>query len=116
MGGRGGAAPAVKQASAPSVINGNGTQVQQAMTSIGQIYRSLAEDPRDFVSLTAVRERLGDRFPRDVVDDALRQLNNMKGNNIIPQSNQKILSTQDRASFVRIGNEDRLLISMSNFD
>jgi hypothetical protein len=86
------------------------------MVSIGQVYRTLADDPRDFVSIADVRDRLGDQFPREVVDDALRRLNNMKGNNISPQSNQKILTSRDRSAMVRIGNEDRLLISMSNFD
>lgn len=116
MGGRGGGAPAGRQApaatSAPSAVT-----VDDVAWMIGDMYQSMIRgtrgaDPRDFVSLTEIRARL----PQSALfDDALRKINNMKGNNIIPQSNQKILTDRDRASFVRIGNEDRLLISMSNF-
>lgn len=84
----------------------------QLPQQIQRAYRELRAEPRDFVSLTELRARLDPKFTREQVDNELRALNAIKGINIIPQSNQKILTPRDRAAMVRIGNEDRLLISM----
>lgn len=86
-------------------------QPQDAEAAIRDAYRRLRDEPRGFVSLTQLRPMLG-TLSRQEVDDTLRRMNNTKGVNVIPQSNQKILTAQDRASMIRIGNEDRLLISI----
>jgi len=89
--------------------------VELAMDAVGAAYRFLATEPRDFISIADIRDLMQDAFPRSVVDQALTRINAQRGNNIIPQSNQKILTARDRAAMVRLGNENRLLISMSNF-
>lgn len=86
-------------------------QPQDAEAAIRDAYRRLRDEPRGFVSLTQLRPMLG-TLSKQEVDDTLRRMNNTKGVNVIPQSNQKILTAQDRASMIRIGNEDRLLISI----
>lgn len=82
-----------------------------AEAAIRDAYRRLRDEPRGFVSLTKLRPMLG-RLSKQEIDSTLRRMNNTKGVNVIPQSNQKILTAQDRAAMIRIGNEDRLLISI----
>lgn len=84
---------------------------QDAEAAIRGAYRRLRNEPRDFVSLTKLRPMLGG-LSKQQVDDTLRRMNSTKGVNLIPQSNQKILTAQDRAAMVRMGNEDCLLISI----
>jgi hypothetical protein len=84
---------------------------QDAEAAIRAAYRQLRDEPRGFVSLTSLRPMLAG-LSKQEVDDTLRRMNNTKGVNVIPQSNQKILTAQDRAAMIRVGNEDRLLISI----
>jgi len=74
-------------------------------------YRSLARSRRDWVSLTQLRALLGDAAPDDV-DAILRQMSRARRANLVPQSNQKVLTPADRAAAVRIGDQDNHLISI----
>jgi hypothetical protein len=74
-------------------------------------YRSLAPGSGEFVSLRALRLRLPDR-PRPDVDAALAALFAGQRINLIPQSNQRALSDDDREAALRIGGEYKHLISI----
>jgi hypothetical protein len=74
-------------------------------------YRSLAVAVGQFVSLRELRLRLPDR-PRPDVDAALAALFTAQRINLIPQSNQRALSDEDREAALRIGGEYKHLISI----
>lgn len=68
-------------------------------------YEKLAERPGDYVSLTDLRDEL-DGFSRAEVDEALRQLNLVRGVTLSPQEDQRLLTSQDRDAALRIGTQD----------
>jgi hypothetical protein len=74
-------------------------------------YAKLAPEPRAWVGLAALRDAL-DGESRAEVDRALHRLNRAADVNIIPESNQKVLTQDDRDAAVRIGGEDRHLIAI----
>ncbi|NKE62874.1 hypothetical protein FXN61_41595 [Lentzea sp. PSKA42] len=74
-------------------------------------YAKLALEPSAWVGLAALRTTL-DGESRGEVDQALHRLNRAVDVNIIPESNQKVLTQQDRDAAVRIGGEDRHLIKI----
>ncbi|WP_117213374.1 hypothetical protein [Allorhizocola rhizosphaerae] len=82
-----------------------------AESQIREAYRKLRTEPRGWVSLTELRPLITGHS-KAKVDAALTKMNRTKGVNLIPQSNQKILTADDRAAMVRIGNEDKLLLSI----
>ena len=75
-------------------------------------YRRLARDNRDLVSLTKLRAALPADMSRQRVDAALRRMALARGVSVVPQSNQKTLTAEDRLAMVRIGNEDKSLVSI----
>jgi hypothetical protein len=76
-------------------------------------YKSLVKGPTDWVSLTKLRQLLGDISKTDV-DAALQQMTRNRQVNLVPDSNQKTLTSEDRESAVQIGGEYKHLISMDN--
>lgn len=91
---------------------------QGAIVSIGQIqdqvrdaYRDLAPRAGSWVNLTRIRQKLAAGLPRDRVDEALRLLERRPDVNIVPESNQKTLTPADRRASVRIGGQDKHLIT-----
>jgi hypothetical protein len=74
-------------------------------------YRELAPASGEFVRLRDLRERVAD-IPRPDVDSALVVLFTSQRINLIPQENQQALSAADRASALRIGGENKHLISI----
>lgn len=72
-------------------------------------YIELAGEPGVWVSLTRLRPLLGD-VPKAETDDGLRRLELMTDVNIVPESNQKILSEQDREAAVIIGDQFKHLL------
>jgi hypothetical protein len=74
-------------------------------------YRSLATSSGEFVSLRELRLRVPGR-PRPDVDAALAALFTAQRINLIPQSNQRALSDDDREAALRIGGEYKHLISI----
>jgi hypothetical protein len=74
-------------------------------------YRALADRGGDFVKLRELRERLTD-IPRTALDAALESMFTAGRVNLIPQSNQQALTAADRESALRIGGEDKHLISI----
>ena len=76
-------------------------------------YKSLVKGPTDWVSLTRLRQLLGDISKTDI-DAVLQQMNRNRQVNLVPDSNQKTLTSEDRESAVQIGSEHKHLISMDN--
>lgn len=62
-----------------------------------------------WVSLTTVRQHLT-RWTREEQDAALRLIERLADINLVPESNQKILTQADRAAAVEIGDQDKHLI------
>lgn len=73
-------------------------------------YARLVTRPGGWVSLTRLRAELDD--PRDDVDAALRALYRAPGVSLIPEENQKVLTAEDRAAAVLIGDGDKHLIAI----
>jgi hypothetical protein len=73
-------------------------------------YRQLAREPRDWVRLAELRPLVG--AAREEVDTALRQLNRSHRASIIPEQNQRVLTPADEDAAVRIGGENKHLISI----
>lgn len=74
-------------------------------------YEQLADGPGAWVSLTRLRAALAD-LSRHEVDSALRELDLRPGVSLIPEANQKTLSPDDRVAAIRVGGEDKHLISV----
>jgi len=77
-------------------------------------YRSLAKERGDWVSLTKLRPLLGN-VSKAEVDTTLQRMNRNPYVSLVPDSNQKTLTNEDRVSAVRIGGEYKNLISMDEY-
>ncbi len=77
---------------------------------IRSAYRQLAREPRDWVSLAELRPLVG--AAREEVDSVLRQLNRSHQASIIPEQHQRVLTQADEDAAVRIGGENKHLISI----
>jgi hypothetical protein len=78
-------------------------------TQIRKAYGEIAPRAGALVMLTQLRDALG--CPdRGQVDAALIQLSRAPDVRIVPESNQKALTEEQRAAAVSIGNQDRHLI------
>jgi hypothetical protein len=82
-------------------------------TRVRAAYAALAQKPGDFVMLEAIRGELADA-PRAEVDTILVELNRAADVNLIPESNQKVLTAAERAAAVTIGNQDKHLIAIGS--
>jgi hypothetical protein len=98
---------------AASVVAESPTPVHDLEERIQTVYRKLAKEPRDWVSLTQLRPLLSDAN-REAVDEALLQMSRSGRANLVPQANQKALSQADRNAAVRIGHEDCHLVSIED--
>ncbi|MEV0590125.1 hypothetical protein [Nonomuraea cavernae] len=72
-------------------------------------YTELAAEPGTWVSLTRLRPLLGDA-PRQQVDETLVRMERLADVNLVPESNQKALTAQDREAAVIIGDQDKHLL------
>jgi hypothetical protein len=82
-------------------------------TRIRSAYADLAKKPGDFVMLDAVRSELAGAA-RAEVDAILVELNQAPDVQLIPESNQKVLTAAERAAAVTIGNQDKHLIAIGS--
>ncbi|MEV6980261.1 hypothetical protein AB0M95_03220 [Sphaerisporangium sp. NPDC051017] len=74
-------------------------------------YKVLAKEPGAWVGLAEIRSRLGD-VPRAQLDQVLRLMNRSSDVNLVPESNNKSLSKEDREAAVNIGDQDKHLLSI----
>jgi hypothetical protein len=78
---------------------------------IRKAYQVLAPKPGDYIMLAELRGELRD-VPVAEVDAALIQLNRDPNVSLVPESNQKVLTEQERRSAVNIGNQDKHLLAI----
>jgi hypothetical protein len=88
-----------------------GSQTADVQTRIRQAYTELARRPGEWVTLADLRARLVG-LERSTVDAALVSLNQRREVSIVPESNQKTLTAEQRAAAVSIGNQDRHIIAI----
>jgi hypothetical protein len=86
-------------------------QEQLLRTRIVNAYDALVGEPKGWVSLTDLRPFFGD-VPRAAVDEALRKLSREPGVNIVPESNQKILTDEDTAAALHLGGQEKHLLAI----
>jgi hypothetical protein len=89
----------------------SGTPQPDVESLIRKAYRESAREPGGWVSLTELRSLLGGVAKADV-DVALRHMNQLPDVNIVPESNQKMLTQADREAAVRLGGQEKHLISI----
>jgi hypothetical protein len=87
------------------------TDVEAVEKQIRLAYHELVLEPRGWIGLRALRERLGG-LPRADVDAALLRLDLLPGVYLQPESDQKTLTEADRAAAIRIGGEAKHLLSI----
>jgi hypothetical protein len=78
---------------------------------IRKAYSALAPKSGDFIMLAELRDELRDVSTADL-DAALINLNRAKDVSIVPESNQKVLTDQERAAAVSIGNQHKHLLAI----
>jgi hypothetical protein len=78
---------------------------------IRSAYHELVSEPRGWVGLRSLRDRLDD-LPRADVDAVLRRLDLLSGVYLQPESDQKVLTAADREAAIRIGGEPKHLLSI----
>jgi hypothetical protein len=78
---------------------------------IRSVYQELAGKPGPWVSLATLRPLLNG-VRRTEVDEVLRRMTRSRDVSIIPESNQKTLTDEDRAAAVRVGGKDKHLLSI----
>ncbi|WP_127502360.1 hypothetical protein [Actinoplanes solisilvae] len=79
---------------------------------VRKAYSSLTARPGDYLMLEDLRAALPD-VNRAELDDALIELNRARDVNLVPESNQKVLTGGQRAAAVSIGNQAKHLIAIS---
>jgi len=80
---------------------------------IRKAYQELAPLAGDFVMLAKLRAELKD-VPDQQIDAALIQLNRSSDVSLVPESNQKVLTADERAAAVSIGNQDKHLLAIGS--
>lgn len=78
---------------------------------IREAYQAMAPGPRGWVSLADIRRKLGD-VGRHELDAALRELERAPDVNIVPESNQKALTDEDRRAAVTIGDQPKHFLAI----
>ncbi|OPG11415.1 hypothetical protein [Microbispora sp. GKU 823] len=92
-----------------SVARGSARPSDDVETMIRKAYAQLADKPNAWVSLTRLRPLLGDA-PRAEVDAVLRHMIGLPDVRLVPESNQKMLTDEDRGAAVVIGDQAKHLI------
>ncbi|PKV96052.1 hypothetical protein ATK30_6988 [Amycolatopsis echigonensis] len=90
---------------------GDAPQAADLEELIRTAYRKLARSPRDWVGLADLRPLLGDAAVAEV-DAVLKQLSRTGQAHLVPESNRKALTAEDKEAAVRIGGEDNHLLSI----
>jgi hypothetical protein len=78
---------------------------------VRKAYSSLSPRPGGYVMLEDLREALPD-VGRETLDAALVELYSARDVNLVPESNQKVLTDAQRSAAVRIGNQSKHLIAI----
>lgn len=82
---------------------------------IREVYAALADQPSAWVGLLEMRARLADVAPDDL-DETLTRMARRPDIDFIPEANQKTLTDADRDAALRLGGEDKHLLSIEVSD
>ncbi|WP_439660209.1 hypothetical protein ACSHWB_01110 [Lentzea sp. HUAS TT2] len=96
-------------------LNDRGTLAEAVRTGdleelITRVYLELGDGYQDWVRLAKVRPRLG--ADRDEVDETLLKMVKTGTAHLVPDSNRKVLTEEDHAAAIRIGDEDKHLLAI----
>lgn len=80
-------------------------------TLIREAYRQLATRPQQFVRLAQIRPKLNGAAKAEV-DEKLLELMKTSKAQLAPDSNRRGLTDEDRAAAIRVGREDKHLLSI----
>ncbi|MDS0133241.1 MULTISPECIES: hypothetical protein [unclassified Amycolatopsis] len=80
-------------------------------TLIREAYRQLATRPQQFVRLAQIRPKLNG-VAKAEVDEKLLELMKTSKAQLAPDSNRRGLTDEDRAAAIRVGREDKHLLSI----
>ena len=115
MGGRGGRGRALPQVGWENGIHPPPPTEQlapapaPAVDRLRDVVATLTAKHGDYLMISDVRAALSD-LSRDDVDAALRDLLRDPNVHIVPESNQKVLTAEERAGAIEVGNQTRHLI------
>lgn len=84
---------------------------QDLEARVREAYDSLAPHPGTWVRHTDVRRQIGG-VPAETLDEVFRLLSLAEDVEMMPESNQKTLSEEDRRNAVRVGGQDTHLIAI----
>lgn len=122
MGGRGGGSPASRQApaatvtpAAPSVVYSDDVSLPlkvRIAAALEELRRANGQDRSDFQRIDQIHDKLSD-IPSKVLNRALFEMGSTDRSVVLnPQSNQKILTTRQRATAVHMGDQEKHLIKL----
>ena len=97
-------------APAAPVVDISESTVEQQVRSA---YHRLVARPGGWVGLALLRNELA-HIPRTELDAALRQLFRAPGVTLIPEENQKVITAEDRAAAIEIGDQSKHLIAVQS--
>jgi hypothetical protein len=78
---------------------------------VRRAYEGLAGGSGGWVGLSRLRAEM-EHVPRPQLDATLKRMYRMPGVSLIPEENQKVLTPDDRAAAVEIGDQDKHLIAI----
>jgi pyruvate/2-oxoglutarate dehydrogenase complex dihydrolipoamide acyltransferase (E2) component len=111
MGGRGASGRSVAQATTTTATTAS------VEDRIRQVFDQIApRNPwgqREHASITDIRKALAGEFTDAQLDAAMRRLAHDPDVDMMPEANQKILTTERRRHAVRVGGQDSHLIKIS---
>jgi hypothetical protein len=96
-------------------LNDRGTLAEALRTGdledlVRQVYLELGDGYQDWVRLAKIRPRLS--ADRDEVDETLLKMVKTGTAHLVPDSNRKVLTEEDHAAAIRIGDEDKHLLAI----
>jgi hypothetical protein len=81
-------------------------------SDFGAAYLRLKDPDSDWVSLRRLRAELSNMgHSRAAQDEHLRKMNRVPGFTLAPESNQKILTDEDRAAAIHLGGQDKHIVA-----
>ncbi|RCG26263.1 hypothetical protein DQ384_30375 [Sphaerisporangium album] len=104
-----GSVDASEPSSAASDVSMNSLEGESIEARIRATYREVAKEPGAWVGLAEIRLHLGD-IPRAEVDEVLTTMILSADVDLVPESNSKALTKEDREAAVNIGDQDKHLL------
>jgi hypothetical protein len=89
----------------------DGPAPSDLLEQIRLAYKQFAAEPGAWVNIADIREALGS-VGRDDLDAALRELEQQRDVNIVPQANEKALSERTRRAAVSIGRQQKHFLAI----